>query len=475
MEQDPWFDEQPLVEDPADVADVADVEPAMADAAARPQRVASRPVGRLGVSIPGAIGAAILVTAIAFGAAARIAGSPAAPTGGSSDGGADAARTQADDTTVAEPDGNIGGDGETGGADAGETADLGDGPDASEPDATEPAPPAAPTTIAIALHLGDAKVKVEWGACPVDGFAAWKIVRTLDGKPTWPLGDGDRLAAASENPDLRTVAIGDLPAGKTLYVRVFALVERDGQVVVGCRSAIEDIRIPAPEPTPEPTPKPTPEPDPIGSIGLVADLADGGKPHLDWTTCPGDWDAMKVVRSTNDGVSYPLGSGDALAGAFGKDGATAMTDGGAAAGRSYWYRVFCVRASGDGWQVVAQSPIRKVTTPAAEPIPEPDPVDLGLSVELTDGGAVGLHWEACTNEHFVAYKIIRSAGPDPSYLPATDGSQVIAVKESAGATWFTDTNVESGQTWFYRVQCIGWMNDHKVLLGETDAVSVSLP
>jgi hypothetical protein len=152
-----------------------------------------------------------------------------------------------------------------------------------------------------------------------------------------------------------------------------------------------------------------------------------------------------------------------------------MTDGDAAAGKTLWYRVFCVRKSGDGYVVVAVSPARKITTPAAEPLPEPDPVALELTVGLTDGGAVALSWSTCSSEHFVAYKVIRSAGPHPSYLPGTDGSVVIAVKESAGATSFVDTSVEPGQTWFYRVQCIGWMNDHKILLGQTDVGSATVP
>ncbi len=289
---------------------------------------------------------------------------------------------------------------------------------------------------------------IDWGACPIDGFVAWRVVRSLDGNPTWPMGDGDQLVAGSESQALRSVQNGDLPAGRTVYYRVVGLGRQGDETVVRCRSRIADIHVPAADPTPAPTT----EPDPIGSIG----------------------DVTRVVRSSNDGVSFPLGSGDSYAGVFGKDGPTSTTDTGAAAGRSYWYRVFCLRQTGDGYRIVAISPIRKVTTPAAEPQPEPSPVGLDLSVELTDGG-VALHWGACSNDHFVAYKVIRSAGENPSYLPATEGSVVIAVKENAGVLSFTDPNVESGQTWRYRVQCIGWMNDHRILLGETDVATVTLP
>jgi hypothetical protein len=447
-------------------------------------------VGRVGRSLPGAIVGVLLVSAIALGASARM----TALGGGGSD-GAPATQT-ADGGTTDDHGGDLGtapgletGDEPGSGADATDPAvepgsgDATDG-DATDGDATDgdagtgdqptteptPAPDTEPRTIAIALHLGDGKVRIEWGDCPLDGFAAWKVLRTLDGAPSWPLGDGDRLVAASENQALGSVLNGDLPAGKTLYYRVLGLVGRDGHVVIGCRSRIADIHIPAAEPTPAPTN----EPDAIGSIGLTLTLTDGGKPWADWTACTGDWDYAKVIRSTNSTVTFPKGEGDALAGVTGKDGPTALTDGGAPAGKKLWYRVFCVRVVGDGYQVVAASPTRSITTPAAEPQPEPAPVSLDITAELTDGG-VAIHWGTCSNDHFVAYKVIRSAGSNPSYLPATDGSVVVAVRESAAVTTFTDPNVEPGQTWHYRVQCIGWMNDHKILLGETDVVTVTLP
>ena len=53
--------------------------------------------------------------------------------------------------------------------------------------------------------------------------------------------------------------------------------------------------------------------------------------------------------------------------------------------------------------------------------------------------------------------------------------QVRSVIETAGLTAYTDHDVASGQTWTYRVQCIGYMNGHKILLGETAAKAVTLP
>jgi hypothetical protein len=485
MDQHPLGDGPGLDED----TDGADLAPT--------SRVRGRPrltTGRRGLSVPGAIGGVLLITAIAFGATARLAATTGSGDGGPSGGGS----SEHGATSGAGGDGTV--DGEIGsepgatsgapGADLGTAADsetsdaTADGGDAATGDeggtATEPAtepttdpttaPANEPLTMSIALHLGDGKVTITWGDCPVDGFVAWKVVRSLDSNPSWPLGDGDRLVASSENHALGSVVNGDLPAGRTVYYRVVGLVSRNGETVIGCRTRAADIHIPSADPTPAPTS----EPDPIGSIGLSLTLTEGGQPRADWTTCPGDWDIAFVVRSTNSGVSYPLGSGDAIAGSAGKDGATVLTDTHASAGHTYWYRVFCTRHGGEGYQVVAASPTREISTPAPDPLPDPSPVALSLTTEITDGG-IALHWGTCTSEHFGSYRVIRSLGTNPSYLPQTDGSVVIKATENAGVVTFTDTTAEAGHTWHYRVQCVGWINDHQVLLGETDVASVTLP
>jgi hypothetical protein len=98
---------------------------------------------------------------------------------------------------------------------------------------------------------------------------------------------------------------------------------------------------------------------------------------------------------------------------------------------------------------------------------------MGFEAKLADGG-VKLHWDARRGESFVAYKIVRSAGPNPSYLPETAGTQVIGVIKDPGARGFTDRHVKAGQTWYYRVQAIGYRDGHKVLLGQTAAIAVTV-
>ena len=81
-----------------------------------------------------------------------------------------------------------------------------------------------------------------------------------------------------------------------------------------------------------------------------------------------------------------------------------------------------------------------------------------------------------TRDGFTYYKVVRSMTTDnPSYYPGTDGTELIGVIENAGVTSFGDTNVASGQTWYYRVQSIGYLGGQKVLLGETLAIAVTIP
>ena len=84
-------------------------------------------------------------------------------------------------------------------------------------------------------------------------------------------------------------------------------------------------------------------------------------------------------------------------------------------------------------------------------------------------------WQTCGKDAFSFYKVVRSHGENPSYLPWTDGSEVQAVIENQSTSVFETDHLESGDTWFYRVQCIGYWTGQKVLLGQTEAVKVEVP
>jgi hypothetical protein len=237
-----------------------------------------------------------------------------------------------------------------------------------------------------------------------------------------------------------------------------------------------------PKPTAKPEPKPTAKPEPTAKAGwleLAAKSTDGGRVVLDWSRYGGDGFAWyKVVRSKDATAAWPLGEGDALVAAIDDRDTTIAKDADVPGGKTWYYRVFAVAKSETGYRILAASGVAKVAVPAVEPKPSPEPTPepyaLGFDVEVTADGVV-LDWEDCGSDGFVYYKVVRSTGSNPSYLPWTDGTELIAVVEDAGTTSLTDEAVASGDTFSYRVQAIGVLDGQKVLLGQTAAIEVTVP
>ncbi len=235
------------------------------------------------------------------------------------------------------------------------------------------------------------------------------------------------------------------------------------------------------KPLPDATPKPTEKPDatkpPTDPIALALAIKEG-QPALEWGSCEGlDFDYYKVVRSSDSTVTWPAGDGDEVFAVVERGGTRKAYDKSAPHGQKAWYRVFCVRKGEDGYKVVNASATKGIEVPE-EPAPEPtpDPIDLELQAWLTEGGKVALDWSACEVDGFAAYKVVRSDwNEDPSYLPWHDGSEVIAAIGEQGATQLETSAPESGHTAWFRVQCLGYAGDQKVLLGQSDAVAVTVP
>jgi hypothetical protein len=224
---------------------------------------------------------------------------------------------------------------------------------------------------------------------------------------------------------------------------------------------------PKDEPKPEPKSEPTPAPKPtVQELGLTLAKGDG-KVKVDWTTCKAeDFLYYKVLRSNDSTVSWPAGDNDKVIAAIESRSKTAMVDTSFPHGKKVWYRVFCIGEQDGDKRVLGKTAAKSIVTPADDPAPKPEPTLMGFEVDVTADGVV-LHWEACGSDGFRYYKVVRSKGENPSYLPWTDGSEVIAVIEGKDVTTFVDTDVEPGDHWFYRVQSIGVWDGHKVLLGQT--------
>jgi hypothetical protein len=274
---------------------------------------------------------------------------------------------------------------------------------------------------------------------------------------------------------------------------VFGVAEGEDGPVVRCASDVERAFVEGPEPTGKPEPDPTDKPEPkptdkpdepkdpeptdkpeTGSLELAVKLKEG-HPFLDWSQCKADgFDAYKIVVSKDSTVKWPAGDNDWVAAAIGDRDVTAFHDEDAPDGKTLWYRVFCLDATDGGYEILAASNAKAVTTPETDPGPKPGTEELGIDAGV-DGGTAWLDWESCGSDGFVYYKVVRSEHDDPSYLPWTEGTELVAVIENPGESAWEDHDVESGDTWFYRVQAIGKWNGEKVLLGETRVVKVEVP
>ena len=238
---------------------------------------------------------------------------------------------------------------------------------------------------------------------------------------------------------------------------------------------------PAPDRTPKPTEKPDPKPDPTrepdGPIALELGIVED-HPKVAWGSCDGlDFDYYKVVRSKDSTVSFPAGDKDSVIAAVGPDGYRKAYDKDAPHGVKVWYRVFCVRKGEDGYKVVNASATKGIEVPEEPaPPPTPDPIDLSLDFTVSGEGKVVLSWSACDVDGFAFYKVVRSTwNDDPSYFPWTEGTDVIGVVEGLRETEWHDGAPDAGHAAYYRVQCLGYVGDHKVLLGESNVVTVTTP
>ena len=236
---------------------------------------------------------------------------------------------------------------------------------------------------------------------------------------------------------------------------------------------------PTPKPDqPDPTPKPTQKPDatkaPVEPIGLALVIKEY-HPFMEWGSCESlDFSYYKVVRSTDSTVTWPPSDGDEMIAAVEPGGARKAYDKYAPHGHKAWYRVFCVRKTEAGYKVLNASATKGIEVPE-EPTP-PDPISLGIDWSVTGEGKVVLSWDACEVDGFAFYKVVKSTWNEhPSYLPWTDGTEVIGVVESMSATEWHDWAPDAGHTAYYRVQCLGYIGGVKVLLGQTAVVTVTTP
>ena len=236
-----------------------------------------------------------------------------------------------------------------------------------KPDATpaeepkdEPAPtakPAAdPTVKPVSDHLeldawvNSGKVKLAWSKYGGDGFEYYKVVRSTDATVTWPLGDGDTLAAAISDRNAPYM-YETVDCGVEWHYRVFAVRHAADGYQVLAASNVAAAYVECSEPPAEPSP-----------MGFDVLLTDAGV-TLAWEPSGSDsFVVYKVVRSATDAdPMYPLHDGDELLAAIGDPNATTFVDENVEPGQTWTYRVLALGEGADGWVVLGLTAPKTIT------------------------------------------------------------------------------------------------------------------
>ena len=250
------------------------------------------------------------------------------------------------------------------------------------------AAPAAPSVTAGNSSTG--KPRLTWKA--VSGAVSYRIYRSESRGTGYSL-----LGTTSSTSYVNTGAA----AGKTYYYRVKA-VNRDGMASGYSNIVSGKAKAAAP-----------------AAPSVTAGNSSTGKPRLTWKAVSGAV-SYRIYRSESRGTGYSL---------LGTTSSTSYVNTGAAAGKTYYYRVKAVNRDGmaSGYSNIVSG---KATLPA--PV-----LNIGLSVS---SGKPMLAWDAVPGA--TSYRIYRSTSRGTGYsLLATTTS-----------TSRVNTSAAKGTTYYYRVK-----------------------
>ena len=250
------------------------------------------------------------------------------------------------------------------------------------------AAPAAPSVTAGNSSTG--KPRLTWKA--VSGAVSYRIYRSESRGTGYSL-----LGTTSSTSYVNTGAA----AGKTYYYRVKA-VNRDGMASGYSNIVSGKAKAAAP-----------------AAPSVTAGNSSTGKPRLTWKAVSGAV-SYRIYRSESRGTGYSL---------LGTTSSTSYVNTGAAAGKTYYYRVKAVNRDG-----MASAYSNIVSGKATLPAPV---LNIGLSVS---SGKPMLAWDAVPGA--TSYRIYRSTSRDSGYsLLATTTS-----------TSYVNTSAAKGTTYYYRVK-----------------------
>ena len=252
------------------------------------------------------------------------------------------------------------------------------------------AAPAAPSVTAGNSSTG--KPRLTWKA--VSGAVSYRIYRSESRGTGYSL-----LGTTSSTSYVNTGAA----AGKTYYYRVKA-VNRDGMASAYSNIVSGKAKAAAP-----------------AAPSVTAGNSSTGKPRLTWKAVSGAV-SYRIYRSESRGTGYSL---------LGTTSSTSYVNTGAAAGKTYYYRVKAVNRDG-----MASAYSNIVSGKATLPAPV---LNIGLSVS---SGKPMLAWDAVPGA--TSYRIYRSTSRGTGYsLLATTTS-----------TSYVNTSAAKGTTYYYRVKAV---------------------
>jgi hypothetical protein len=211
---------------------------------------------------------------------------------------------------------------------------------------TKPAPTQQPQANPGVLVLQgwpkDSKAKLSWTVFGGEGFEYYKLVRSGDTMVTWPTSGDDVLAGVISDPN-SPFAADKPPCGTPWNYAVFAVRHGEaGYLVLATSNVVTVTTVCAP----------VPEPIVVKPIALTLNVLPAQGIQLSWEGCWSDkFVAYKVVRSSsNADPRFPLNDGTELIAVIGDPNQTGFVDTAVAAGQTWTYRVLAV-TNGDGGYV----------------------------------------------------------------------------------------------------------------------------
>ncbi|HET8778156.1 MAG TPA: hypothetical protein VFN76_10890, partial [Candidatus Limnocylindria bacterium] len=195
---------------------------------------------------------------------------------------------------------------------------------------TKPAPTQqpAPVTQGVLALQGwpkDSKAKLSWSAFGGDGFEYYKLVRSGDTMVTWPTSGDDVLAGVISDRNSPFYA-DKPPCGTPWNYAVFAVRHGEAGYLVLATSNVVTVTTAC---------APAPEPIVVKPIAMTLNVLPAQGIQLSWEGCWSDmFVAYKVVRSaSNADPRFPLNDGTELIAVIGDPNQTGFVDTAVAAGQ----------------------------------------------------------------------------------------------------------------------------------------------